>query len=740
MTIIIKTISRFSFLLLGLLIFLTACNNESKQAEKTESTKISTMYEKSDLQPPVAKKVEKKLVEHGNTRIDNYFWMRLSDEQKNAETKDAQTTDVINYLNEENTYRDKMMEHLKPVTEELYQEIIGRIAQTDVSVPYKDNGYFYYSRYEEGQEYPIYCRKKENLEAEEKVILDVNVLAKDFDYYAVSSRSVSPDNQLLAYGEDTLSRRIYTIRFKNLETGEMLEDVIPNTTGRAVWANDNKTIFYTVKDKSLRSYKVFKHILGTDASKDTEVFHEADETFSCFTYKSKSEKYIIIGSFQTVSTEYRVLDADNPNSEWKIIQPRERDLEYGIAHLDDKFYIRTNLDAKNFRLMETPVTATTKDNWKEVIPHRDDVLLEDMELFNDYLVVEERIEGIKKIRIMPKSGDEHYIDFGEASYVAGTSTNMIFDTDIVRVAYTSMTTPMSVLDYNMKTKEMKLLKEQEVVGDFDKSNYVSERRYATARDGVKVPISIVYKKGYKKDGKAPLLLYAYGSYGASMDPYFSSTRLSLLDRGFAYAIAHIRGGEEMGRQWYEDGKLLNKKNTFNDYIDCGEFLIQENYTNKGQLYAMGGSAGGLLMGAVINMRPDLWNGVVAAVPFVDVISTMWDESIPLTTGEFDEWGNPKNKEYYDYILSYSPYDNVEAKEYPAMLVTTGLHDSQVQYWEPAKWVAKLRELKTDNNPLMMHTNMDAGHGGQSGRFRRFKETAMEYAFFLDLAGKVELKD
>jgi len=739
MTTIFKTISKFSLLLLGLFISLTACNNEPKQAEKTETKKISTMYEKTDLKPPVAEKIEKKLVEHDQTRIDNYFWMRLSDEQKNAETKDEQTTKVINYLNEENTYRDKMMEHLKPVTDELYEEIIGRIAQTDVSVPYEDNGYFYYSRYEEGQEYPIYCRKKGSVDAEEKVILNVNVLAKDFDYYAVSSRSVSPDNQMLAYGEDTLSRRIYTIRFKNLETGEMMKDVIPNTTGRAVWANDNKTIFYTVKDKSLRSYKVFKHILGTDASKDVEVFHEADETFSCFTYKSKSEKYIIIGSFQTVSTEYRVLDADKPNSEWKVVQPRERDLEYGIAHIDDKFYIRTNLDAKNFRLMETPVTATTKENWKEVIPHRDDVLLEDMELFNDYLVVEERIEGIKKIRIMPKSGGEHYVDFGEASYVAGTSTNMIFDTDIVRVAYTSMTTPSSIFDYNMKTKEMKLLKEQEVVGEFDKSNYVSERLYATARDGVKVPISVVYKKGYEKNGEAPLLLYAYGSYGASMDPYFSSTRLSLLDRGFAYAIAHIRGGEEMGRQWYEDGKLLNKKNTFNDYIDCGEFLVKENYTKPEQLYAMGGSAGGLLMGAVINMRPDLWNGVVAAVPFVDVISTMWDESIPLTTGEFDEWGNPKNKEYYDYIMSYSPYDNVGAKEYPAMLVTTGLHDSQVQYWEPAKWVAKLRELKTGNNPLMMHTNMDAGHGGQSGRFRRFKETAMEYAFFLDLAGKVELK-
>ncbi|MFT4973593.1 MAG: oligopeptidase B, partial [Saprospiraceae bacterium] len=474
MTHIFKTISKFSFLLLGISVFLTACKDEPKQVEQIATTKISTLYEKEDLKPPMAKKVEKKLVEHDNTRVDNYFWMRLSDEQKNAEAKDAQTTDVINYLNEENEYRDKMMEHLKPVTEELYEEIIGRIAQTDVSVPYKDNDYFYYSRYEEGQEYPIHCRKKESLEAAEEIVLNVNDLAKPYDYYAISGRKVSPDNQIIAYGEDTLSRRIYNIKFKDLTTGKMLTDFIPNTSGGAVWANDNKTLFYTVKDESLRSYKVFKHVLGTDASKDTEVFHEADATFSCYAYKTKSKKYIVIASFQTVSTEYRVLDADKPNGEWKIIQPRERNLEYGIAHIDDKFYIRTNLDAKNFRLMETPVTATTKENWKEVIPHRDDVLLEGMDLFNDYLVVEERVEGIKKIRVMPTSGGEHYVDFGEASYVAGTSVNMDFDTDIVRISYTSMTTPSSVFDYNMKTKEMKLLKEQEVVGEFDKSNYVSE--------------------------------------------------------------------------------------------------------------------------------------------------------------------------------------------------------------------------------------------------------------------------
>ncbi|MDF1864529.1 MAG: S9 family peptidase [Saprospiraceae bacterium] len=718
--------SKNSYCILLLIIIFAACS-ETQKSQK-DQTNISNMYTKTDIEAPTCQKKPHEIITHGDKRIDNYYWLNQREDEE-----------VLSYLKAENEYKDKMIAHLADLQENLFEEIKGRIKQTDLSVPYKDNGYFYFTKYNEGEEYPIYARKKGNLEAPEEVYMNVNKLAKPFDYYNVSGRSVSLNNELLAYGEDTLSRRIYTIRFKNLKTGEMLEDQIKNTSGSAVWANDNKTVFYTVKDKSLRSFKVFKHVLGTDSADDQEVFHETDETFSCYVYKTKSKKFIVIGSFQTVSTEYRVLNANTPNGDWQIIQPRERDLEYSIKHFEDKWFIKTNLDAKNFRLMSTPENATTKDNWKEVIPHRETVLLEGVDIFKEYLVLEERINGIRKLRIMPWEGKEHYIDFPEESYVSSTSVNLEFDTEILRISYTSLTTPTSIFDYNMSSKDRVLLKQQEVVGDFDPAKYQSERHFATASDGAKVPISLVYKKGVEKDGKAPLLLYGYGSYGASMDPRFSSVRLSLLDRGFIFAIAHIRGGEEMGRGWYEDGKLLNKKNTFTDFIDCGEYLIAENYTNKENLYAMGGSAGGLLMGAIINMRPDMWKGIVAAVPFVDVVTTMLDETIPLTTGEFDEWGNPKDPKYYDYIKSYSPYDNVEAKEYPAMLVTTGLHDSQVQYWEPAKWVAKLREMKTDNNPLIMRTNMDAGHGGQSGRFRRYKETAMEYAFILDLAGLAGIK-
>ena len=538
----------------------------------------------------------------------------------------------------------------------------------------------------------------------------------------------------MAYGEDTLSRRIYTMRFKNLETEEMYEDIIPGAGGGAVWANDNKTVFYTQKDPTtLRQYKIMRHTLGRPTSEDVVVFEESDDTFSAFVYKTKDDQFIVVGSYATLSQEYQYLDANTPNGNFTIFQPRERGLEYGISHFDGNWYIRTNMDAQNFRLMKTPDGATSKDNWTEVIPHREDVLLEGMDLFQNYMVLSERKNGITQLRVRPWSGEEHYIDFGEDAYLTYTSTNPQFNTEILRLGYTSLTTPNSTFDYNMNTKEFTLLKEQEVIGDFDKSNYQSERIMVKARDGVEVPVSIVYRKGFKKDGTHPLLLYGYGSYGASMDPYFSSVRLSLLDRGFVYAIAHIRGGEEMGRHWYEDGKLLNKKNTFFDFIDCGKAMVAQGYAAEDKLFAMGGSAGGLLMGAVINYEPDMWKGVVAAVPFVDVITTMLDESIPLTTGEFDEWGNPKEKEYYDYMKSYSPYDQVEAKDYPALLVTTGLHDSQVQYWEPAKWVAKLREIKTGDTPLLLYTNMDAGHGGASGRFESLKETAMEYAWLIDLA-------
>lgn len=676
---------------------------------------------------PRAKKQPEALTIHGDTRIDNYYWL-----------KDRDNEEVIRYLSEENDYKDKMMAHLRPFQDKLYQEIISRLKPDEESVPYLDNGYYYIARYEKGREHPIYSRKKSSLEAEEEVMLDENELAKPHNYYHIGGRSVSPDNKLLVFGEDTVSRRIYTLRFKNLETGDMVEDSIPGTSGSAAWANDNKTVFYALKDPTtLRTHKIFRHVLGTPVEEDVEVFHEDDPTYRAFVYKSKSKKYIIMGSYSTMSQEYRVLDANMPESRPRAIHPRERGLEYSIAHHHDKFYIRTNLDARNFRLMVTDENKTTKDNWKELIPHREDVLLEDMDLFEEFLVLSERRNGITQLRIRQWKGPEHYIDFSEEAYLAYVSINPDFDTDWLRIGYTSLTTPNTTYDYNMKTRELKMLKQQEVIGDFKPENYGSERLYATARDGVKVPISLVYRKGFKKDRSQPLLLYAYGSYGHSMEPYFSSVRLSLLDRGFAFAIAHIRGGEEMGRHWYEDGKLLKKKNTFTDFIDCAEHLLANLYTSRDKLFAMGGSAGGLLMGAVVNMRPDLWGGIVAAVPFVDVVTTMLDDSIPLTTGEYDEWGNPSLKEYYDYIKSYSPYDNIEAKDYPPIMATTGLHDSQVQYWEPAKWVAKLRDMKTDNNPLLLHTNMEAGHSGASGRYRQYKETAMEYAFLLGLAGLAE---
>jgi len=677
------------------------------------------------MKPPVAKKNNKELTAHDHTRIDPYYWLN-----------DRENQEVINYLEEENAYTSTLMKHTEEFQAELYDEIVGRIKQTDMSVPYKRNGYYYYSRYEEGMEYPIYCRKKGSLDADEDIMLNVNEMAEGYSYFQVGGISVSHDNKIIAYGVDTVSRRKYTVHFKNLETGEIFADAIQNTTGYAPWAADNKTVFYTRKDEvTLRPDKIYRHKLGDDAATDPLIHFEEDETFRIGVSLSKSMEYLMIGSYSTLSTEFRFLEAGDPEGEFKVFQPRQDDLEYFVSHYKDRFYIRTNYEAKNFRLMETPVKRTALKNWKEVIAHRDDVLLEDYEVFNKYLTLQERTNGLTEIRIMSHDGEkDFYIEFEEQAYVVYLSTNLDFDTEVLRYGYTSMTIPNSVYDYNMKTGESELLKRQEVVGGYNPDEYYSERLFATAADGVKVPISLVYKKGLQKDGNAPLVLYGYGSYGASMDPYFSSTRLSLLDRGFVYAIAHIRGGEEMGRQWYEDGKLLKKINTFTDFISCGEFLIEQNFTSADQIFAMGGSAGGLLVGAVYNMRPDLFKAVIAAVPFVDVVTTMLDESIPLTTGEYDEWGNPNVKEYYEYMLSYSPYDNVEAKDYPAMLVTTGLHDSQVQYWEPAKWVAKLRDMKTDQNLLMLWTNMDYGHGGASGRFQRYKEVALEYAFLIDQAG------
>ena len=560
-------------------------------------------------------------------------------------------------------------------------------------------------------------------------------MAEGHDYYDVSGLVVSSDTNLIAFGVDTVSRRKYTIRFKDLKTGEMLGDEIPNTTGNPQWANDNTTVFYSRKDDSLRPYKVFKHVLGNDVTGDDQVFHEEDVTFNAYMGKSKSEKYIVIASISTLSTEYRLLDADAPDGIFSVFHSRESDLEYHVDHIGDEFYIRTNADAKNFRLMRTPVGATGKDNWTEVIAHREDVLLEGFELFKDFLVLSERKGGLTHLRIIEWADQkEYYLDFGEETYTAGISRNPEFDTDLLRFSYTSLTTPQSTYDYNMNSRDKTLLKREKVVGDFDPANYQAERLWAKAGDGVEVPISLVYRKGLKKDGKNPLVLYGYGSYGYSMDPMFQSPVLSLLDRGFVFAMAHIRGGSDLGRSWYEDGKLLKKMNTFADFIACAEHLIDLKFTRPDYLFSKGGSAGGLLMGAVVNMRSDLFKGVIAQVPWVDVITTMLDPSIPLTTSEYDEWGNPDNKEYYDYMLSYSPYDQVEAKDYPAMLVTTGLHDSQVQYWEPAKWVAKLRAMKTDDNLLLLHTNMEAGHSGVSGRFRKYREMALEFVFILHLLG------
>ena len=684
----------------------------------------------------IAKKIPKINIYHNDTIIDNYDWMRLSDSQKESEKSDAQTLDVLNYLNAENNYLKKEMSGTESFQNDLFDEFVARIEQNDESVPVSYNGYTYYTKYKEGEDYSIHYRKKNIDNAEEEIILNLPEMAKGSSYFALGDKSISENNHLMAYSVDLLSRRDYTIHIKDLITGEILEDKIQNTTGRITWANDNKTLFYTKKDKvTLRSYQIYRHIIGTDPSEDVLVFEEEDETFGCFIYKTKSRKYLMIGSYQTLSSEYRFLDANDPTGDWQVIQPRENDLEYSVSHFEDKFYIKTNWDAKNFRLMQTSINSTSKNYWQEVIPHRKDVLLRSIDVFKNYLVVNERNEGLRKTRVINwQDNSEYYMTFNDPSYSLYSSSNLEFDTDLFRFVYTSLTTPRSVYDFNMQTKERTLLKQKQVLGgEFDTDNYVSERIFATSRDGkTQIPISLVYRKGLQKNGENPLLLNGYGSYGNSSDPYFSSVRLSLLDRGFTYAIAHVRGGQEMGRDWYEDGKLLKKKNTFYDFIDCAKHLIDTKFTSSEHIYATGGSAGGLLMGAVINMEPELFNGVIAGVPFVDVINTMWDESIPLTTGEFDEWGNPKEKEYYDYMKSYSPYDNIENVNYPNLLITTGYWDSQVQYWEPAKWIAKIRDIRANDNLLLMHCNMDVGHGGSSGRFESLKEIALEYAFLFKL--------
>ena len=691
--------------------------------------------EKMNL-PPDATKKPYEMTEHGHTRVDNYYWMRLTDEQKSAEKFDSHAQEVVDYINSENDYTQSNLAHTKQFQKDLYHEIVGRIKKDDQSVPYLDNGYYYYTRYEKGKEYAIRCRKKGSLDGKEEILLDENVLAEGHDYFAIGGMSVSPVNQWLAYGVDMVSRRRYTVHFKNVSTGDVLDQTIPNTTGGVAWANDNRTVFYTTKNEvTLLSEKIWRHKMGSNATNDELVYHEKDESYYTGVYRSKSGEYIIIYNSSTLVSDYHILNANDPDGNFKNFSPRGTEHEYSIDHYDDKFYIITNWEAKNNRLMETSENETNMDKWTEILAHRNDVHLLGMEIFKDHLVLSERKEGLRGLRVIHQhSGKDEYIDFGEQTYTARISVNEEYNTNILRYSYTSMVTPSSTYDYNMDTGELTLLKQSEVVGGYDQDAYHSERRYAIAEDGQKVPISLVYKTNLITDDPQNLLLYAYGSYGSTRDPYFSSTRLSLLDRGFIYAIAHVRGSQIYGRQSYDDGKMLKKKNTFTDFIDAGRYLVEEGYTDSEHLFAEGGSAGGLLIGAVVNMAPDLWKGAIAAVPFVDVITTMLDPSIPLTSNEWDEWGDPREKKYYDYMLSYSPYDQIKDRNYPNLLVTSGFFDSQVQYWEPLKYVAKLRDNWQSENKLYLHMNMDAGHGGKSGRFRRYREVALEYAFMFDLVG------
>ncbi len=704
---------KISFLYIVSLIFALSCKIDKVM-------KINSM----EITPPKAEKIAKNLVAHGDVRLDNYYWLNNPEDDK-----------VIDYLTKENEYYDKITAHTKEFKESLFKEMKARIKEDDQSVPYFLNGYYYITKFETGQDYPIYTRKKGTLTADEELLFDVNEMAKGHNYYDLTGINVSEDNKLVSYGIDSVSRRNYTIYIKDLETGKIYPETISNTTGGATWANDNKTLFYTRKDeKTLRADKIYRHTLGKSADGDKIIFTEKDDTFGTYIYKTKSRKYLVIGCYSTLTSEYQILNSDKPLGKFEVFQPRERGLEYSISHYDDSFYVVTNKDkATNFKVMKTPEGKTTQENWVDMLPHRNDVLLEDIDIFKDYLVVSERNNGLTKIRIKEwKTDKDYYLPFESETYTVATAQNPEFDTKILRYIYNALSTPASVIDYNMETQDQIVMKEAEVLGDFNKDDYDSKRVWATAGDGTKIPVSMVYKKGIKLNGKNPLLQYGYGSYGATIDPYFSTVRLSLLNRGFIFAIAHVRGGEYLGRNWYEDGKLLKKKNTFTDFIDVSKYLIAEKYTSAEHLYASGGSAGGLLMGAVVNMAPQLYNGILASVPFVDVVTTMLDDSIPLTTGEYDEWGNPNELEFYNYMKSYSPYDNVQKIKYPNMLVTTGLHDSQVQYYEPAKWVSKLRDHKTDKKILLLHTNMDAGHGGASGRFEALKEVAMDYAFILDL--------
>jgi oligopeptidase B len=662
---------------------------------------------------------------HGATRVDEYYWLRERENQ-----------DVIAYLEAENAYTRAVMAPTEQLQATIFEEIRSRVRETDVSVPYRLRNYWYYTRFEEGKSHPIHARKRGSLDAPEEILLDANQRAEGKPFYNASVQ-VSSGEDILAFAEDTIGRNIVTIRFKNLRTGELLPDVISDVSWNMAWAEDNRTLFYAAKDPvTLRADRIYRYVLGAGPGGAELVYTETDETFSTSVSKTKSREYVVIGSSHTLSHEYRVLPAAQPQGEFRLFLPRSRGHEHSIAHLGEYFYIRTNDGGRNFRVMRTTVNRTGREHWEEVIPHRDDVYVQGLELFRGHLVVTERKDALTHMQVRPLSGGEgHYVTFDEQAYVAGPVSNLEMDTHVLRFNYQSLTTPSSTYDYDMGTRERTLLKREEVLGGYDPSDYRSERFFTTTRDGTRVPVSIVYRRNLRQNGAQPLLLYGYGSYGASTNPTFSSIRLSLLDRGFIYAIAHVRGGQEMGRDWYDAGKLMRKKNTFADFIDVAVDLVARGYTSPPQLYAMGGSAGGLLMGAVVAMRPDLFHAVVAQVPFVDVVTTMLDETIPLTSFEWDEWGDPRQAEAYEYMLSYSPYDNVDRTAYPNILVTTGLHDSQVQYWEPAKWVARLRVNNTGPNRILLRTNMTAGHGGAAGRYQRWREIAFEYAFLLDLAGR-----
>ena len=686
--------------------------------------KIMNQQHEFDAPKPKIKVHQHKI--HNDIRIDEFYWLNNPDDPE-----------VIDYLKKENDYYKNSTRHLKSLEDQLFSEMRGRIKEDDSSAPYFSNGYWYITRYEKDKQYPIYTRKKQNLSATEEILFDCNELAKGYDYFKLAGINISPDNKKVVFGVDTLSRRQYTLKVKDLESGELLDINIKNTTGYGVWANDNEHIFYAKKNpKTLRAESIFRQSINQGKDSDKLIYAETDTAFSTFVSKSKSESFIFIGSFSTLTSEYRFIDASKPLDDFKMVQERVEGLEYSVSHFKDNFYIYSNADnANNFKIDVAPISNPSKENWKTFLPHRKDILLEDIDLFKNFWVTTERLNGLTKIFIRNwKDSNKIEIDMNSETYTSYTSTNLEFDTNYLRYVFSSMTQPSQVVQIDMKNLKKEVLKEQIIQGNFDSKNYTSKRIWVESRDGKEIPVSILYKKNIEINSKTPLLLYGYGSYGSTIDPSFSFNIFSLVDRGFIYAIAHIRGSEYLGRSWYDDGKLLKKKNTFYDFIDVSNYLISQNYTSSEHLYAYGGSAGGLLMGFVVNEVPNLYNGVIAAVPFVDIVTTMLDESIPLTTGEFDEWGNPKNKKYYDYIKSYSPYDNIKKQSYPNLLVTAGLHDSQVQYWEPAKWVARLRlkSKKNNNNRIYLDTNMEAGHGGSSGRFNSLVETSKKYAFLIGL--------